>query len=185
MPSQRRLPGQAENPEDNKYPDKVDPVPEKVAGTVFPYRGMEQHGVKQPEDMPIQETGQYHLGEDEFYTTEGLEAEKEPEPVPVKVVNTGARTRKMYRMYRHFSNDTVSTLANRRDGRTRLLVRSRGSNTGTAWLAHDRSQATASMGWGLATGNELEMLTTEAVYVLSETGETQDLFVLEEYEIEL
>lgn len=182
----RQLPGQADNPEDKKQDDgRIDPVPEKVAGTVYPYRGMEQHGVKQPEDMPIRETGEYTLGPDEFYNFESLPEEKEPEPVPVRIVTTAARVRKSYRVSRYTSTELAGSLVGRKDSRTRLLIRSATSNTGIAWVSNSMELANPVFGWGLDAGSQLEMFSTEQVFVCSESGETQSLYVMEEFEIEL
>lgn len=182
----RQLPGQAENPEDKKTDDgRIDPVPEKVAGTVYPYRGMEQHGVKQPEDMPIRETGEYQLGPDEFYNFESLPEEKEPDPVPVRIVTTAARVRKSYRISRHTTTEHVSSIVGRKDSRTRLLIKSAATNTGIAWLSNSMELTNPVFGWGLEAGSQVEMFTTEVLHVCSESGETQNLYVLEEFEIEL
>src|SRR3546814_1104379 len=60
-----------------------EPVPEKVAGTVFPYRGVENHGVAPNQEPPAYNDDQWPEDTEEPHYVPGP---TEEDPHPVKIV---------------------------------------------------------------------------------------------------
>src|SRR4051794_18396148 len=104
-------------PQDH-LPEPMQPVPDRVAGPVFPYRGQETHGVAPTdawEDVPVRET----------VDVEYEPREPEQVPVPVRIVTDdhGEQLRRL-RIMRTFAGILKADLvAPMNRARTNLKIR--------------------------------------------------------------
>lgn len=176
----RQVPGMAETPPER--PQHVEPVPEHYQGVNFPYRGTENHGVAAP-DHAEYDTREFEATfEDE---ANYLPAEAETPPIAVRVVNKTARERREFRSSRFTLTDSPQQMLGRNDKRTSVRIRSRASNTGTAWVGPDNG-VNALVSYGIAAGAELTDLdTTEEIWGVADATKTLDLFIIETYAVEL
>lgn len=90
-----------------RAPDRIDAVAETtVPARVLPYRGIETHGVAF--------TGEFDIDADEadYGTTVAVPIEPEPkedEPIPVRLVSSGASELKTWRVVREYCRSTESS----------------------------------------------------------------------------
>lgn len=111
-------------------PERVVPVPEEYEGDNFPYRGTQTHGVEPvhvPEEMRDWEG---------VVPAEYRVVEPEPEPTPVRIVQTGGRELHKWQVRRDYATGVVSRVAGRNDARTTLRVRNLGASSTTAGTAN-------------------------------------------------
>lgn len=182
--SYRQRPGMQTPPD---RPQAIAPVPENYVGVNFPYRGIGTHGVVPTQDVDPEEYydhTSYDMNPDNFKT---LPPEKEPEPVPVKIVNDSARERYMFRtqtLVIPVGSDVVQ-LVGRNDRRNMVRLRIPGSSAGSIIFGGDRNLSVG-FGYTMATGTELEFRTTEPVYVVAaNTAQAPTVMVLETYSVQL
>ena len=152
------------------------PVTEAVPGVVFPYRGMELHGVPataRPVDTPAV------LDENEH-----VEYDAEPkviEPVPVTIVTEHTTEKRVWRIIREYASA---------DGGRRIFVGNHAvrsvkiANTGTVtvWVS-DSPNPSKTMGYPIvANGVEEWTHARDGVwYAVSDDGTTQPLAIKVEY----
>jgi hypothetical protein len=176
----RQLPGQASEPPDRL--GAIEPVEEHVKGTVFPYRGMENHGV-QPLDVDY-DTQKYAVDEREFdehpeYLSEDVVAE----PIPVRVVQEFAHVRKEIRTRQMPVTDVIQ-IVNRNDARSRIWIKNIGG-TNAVFIGNDNN-VSAVTGFKLSAGDVLEgVVTTEDIYATTGDGSTTTVAILEEVEVNI
>lgn len=184
MGSYRQLMGMMKSPD---RPEALTPVPEEYEGTNFPYRGTGNHGVEPTPGVDPEayyDRSSFDMNPDKF---ESLPPEKEPDPVPVRIVNENARERF------NFRTGTITLLPNanpvelfaRNDNRSLIRLRVPGTSTGSFLVSHDRGMAPG-MSYTLSPGNEIEFRTTEPVYVVQATAsQAPTIMFLETYTVGL
>lgn len=156
------------------------PEVEHVAGKVFPYRGTEQHGVSDPNikiDYP-----------DETWPDTTIAAFEEhkpdPEPVPVKIVRTGAREIRDWRTRQTVVTGTPILVVGRNLDRTTVRIRNT-SATIVAYIGNTVSVSAIS-GYPIAANSEsIPITTSEEIYGISGDGNPLTLAVLEELAVEV
>ena len=180
MGSYRQLTGMQTPPD---RPNAIVPVPEDYEGTNFPYRGVGNHGVEPTPGVDPEayyDRTSYDMNPDKF---ESIPAEKEPDPVPVRIVNENARERYNFRtgtMQLLPNADPVELFA-RNDNRSLVRLRVPGTSSGSFLVSHNRSMA-AGMSYTLSPGNEIEFRTTEPIYVVQVTAsQAPTIMYLETY----
>lgn len=163
MGSYRQLLGMQTPPD---RPQAIPPVPEEYEGTSFPYRGIENHGVEPTPGVDPElyyDRNSYDMDPDKFNT---IPAEKEPDPVPVRIVNESARERFHFRV----GTITIPTtsdaleLCGRNDNRSLIRIRVPGSSPGSIVFGSTRSLSAGTV-YTLAAGQEIEFRTTEPIFV--------------------
>jgi len=179
MPNWMQRKGMQTPPE---RPDRVKPVPEKIEGIYYPYRGTENHGVKQPNPEAVDD---YYESEhwDDGDVPRVLEPEPEPEPVPVRVVQETARERLSWRSIQVPVTDVKSQVVGRHEKRRNLIIRNP-STSSDVFIAEDQSVSTYT-GYLLEQGQEITLRTTEEVYAVCAPGENTVLHIAYEYAVEL
>lgn len=165
MGSYRQLTGMQTPPE---RPDRLQPVPETYKGVNLPYRGVQNHGVALPEGAnpdAYYEASGYDLNPDAFET---IPADKEPDPVPVRIVMESARERFPFRCGSLVipTNSNVLELMGRNDRRIKVRMRVPGSSAGSVIFGGDRNLSSVN-GYTITTGGEIEIATTENIYVVN------------------
>lgn len=140
--------------------DRYEPVPEHVAGTVFPYRGQELHGV------PM--TGTPDLS-DQVPDVDAVLVEElppEPDPIPVHIVQTGGRELRRWRALHTYASDDSTQAVGRNEARITTRLRNLSATAGDrVWIAPDQSQANAAFGYPLDPGAEITLNTEDPIYI--------------------
>lgn len=179
MPNYRQREGQ-ETPRER--PHAMVPVPERTEGVFFPYRGTQNHGVKQPETAEPYE----YYEQDQWDTDENgkiLDPEPEPEPIPVKVVQDTARERLNWRAIQVPVNDVKSRIVGRHEKRRSVTVRNPGLSQ-SVYIGADESVSTYT-GYQLEQGTSVTLRTTEDIWAVCASGEASVIHVVYEYAVEL
>ena len=159
----------------------IKPQPERVAGKVFPYRGIEQHGVADPDvkiDYP-----------DDTWPEDTIaaiaEPKPEPDPVPVRIVRSSSREIRDWRTRQTTIGPNSSMIVGRNDDRK--TVRIRNTHATVAAYIGNASNTTTYSGYPLAAGAEIQIESSEEIYGLTADGTTSGLVlaVLEELVVEV
>lgn len=163
-------------------PTALTPIPERMAGNVFAYRGTESHGVEP--------TGDYEAPED--YTSEEdyeqqYEGEPVPEtPVPVYIVQSGGRELRRFRVTRVLSGavggNSVQVVGGDPLRRKVSLINTHA--TDTVYIGSDQQSASAMHGYPVAPGQSFETDSNDsAVWAISATANAVQLAVRIEYSV--
>lgn len=179
----RQRPGMMSSP---KRPEAVQPVPEEYEGVNFPYRGIENHGVEPTKGVDPEnyyDHDKWDAGPDDIPS---LPAEKEPDPIPVKIMNASGRERFNFRTAKTaFNTITPQQLMGRNDRRNMVRIRVPGSSATGAVFGPDPG-VNELTGYTVAVGSEIEFRTTEAIYVLpQDTSKIATVMTLETFSVEL
>lgn len=161
--------------------EPVEPQPEKVAGTVFPYRGVENHGVA-PERAPQAYVDDQWPSDDE--ATHYVDGPTEDEPIPVRIVNQHSKFRRIARM-RQVPLSSSKALLGRNDSRVTANIKNIGGNAvyltpepvddGVALISGYKVAAT--------TGEYQNWIGTEELYASTGDGSSSTVCVVEIIEI--
>lgn len=163
--------------------DATDPIPEKVVGVVFPYRGMEQHGVKakQP-DFP-----------DDEIESDKYDVEKEPEPVtpiPVFIVNRSGNERRTIRTAQLLVGTNSVRIVPRNDSRTKVRIKNCEATAGfTVWIGGEQTLTGATYdGYPLAPGESIDTVAEDEIFAVSDgqgAGGVNRIAILQELTVNL
>lgn len=148
----------------------VQPVPDRYARDFIPYRGDVDHGQK--------------VGPAEIYNRELNEAmwkdepepdnepeDKSPDPIPVRIVQSGKREIKSWRASRAYASSEVSRIVGRNDSRTSLRIKNLGKSK--VWIGEDAMTAATHIGYPLPVDSDLTLSAIEDVWAVTEpTTET-------------
>lgn len=161
--------------------EPVEPEKEKVVGTVFPYRGMESHGVAPNQEPPAYIDDQWP--ED----TEAPHYEPGPtdyDPLPVKIVNQHSNFRRITRI-RQVPVDTSKPLLARNDARISASFKNIGANAVYLIPEPMDNGAVLITGYKLAatTGEYPNWIGTEELYASTGDGTPSTVCVMEIIEI--
>lgn len=136
------------------------PRTERVAGSVFAYRGQELHGV------PMTGTPDLYDEVPDGETVLVEELPPEPDPIPVRIVKSGGRELSRWRTQRAYAGDDASALIGRDESRNTLRIRNLSSTAGDrVWIAPDQGQANSAFGYPLDPGVEITLNTEDPVFV--------------------
>lgn len=176
-----RLPG-SQSKTDVDRPTALTPVPERVAGDVFAYRGMETHGVEPNAEYAAPQD--FH---DELDETQQYEEEPEPEaPVPVYIVQNGGRELRRFRVTRVLTG-AVGTNAIQVVGGGPLRRKTTIVNTHATdlvYIGNDMATASPMHGFPLPAGGTFETDSNDtAVWAISSTANAVQLAVKTEYSV--
>lgn len=176
-------------PVQSKDPERptgaVTPVPEVVVGTVFPYRGMETHGVAPTQDW--RNTADYE-GD---YDGEGPVA-YEPipdniDPIPVFIVETEAKGRQIERgtCFRGYAgaNSAQNVLSADYQGRRRRSAKIKNLDATVVYIGYSADQATPISGWPLVTNEVFEAVGEDDVWAYGIGANPSQLAVATEYAV--
>ena len=164
------------------------PIPESIHGHVFPYRGMEQHGVAPTEDDRT-------LPADYWDERRGVEIEYEPDrpapdPIPVYVVNSGGRELRRLRVFRAYATGSASPVGGARNvvnsdaiSGTRRRVKIKNLDTTTVYIGDEANTASAMHGWPLAQNEVYETDSQEDLWALGTGTADSPLAVAVEYAV--
>lgn len=175
----------SDDPDSARPTGQVDPIPETVAGEVFAYRGMEQHGVK----ANAKQIGRPEEWENERGVTVYDEPDKEDvAPIPVRVIqdedNEQVRRTRVSRAYAGVTNTGANIQqiigADFQD-RRRIRVKVKNLDAATVYIGTTENDCTAISGWPLASGEVYEHQTHSALYASGTTGSPQAIALIEEY----
>ncbi len=172
----------------------VAPVPERADGVVFPYRGIENHGVKPDTPPPAYIDDQWPESDEEPHYVQGP---TEDEPLPVRIVNSGFRSE--FQDFRSFTAYVPSANAQTQNspaiicGRidpmqsNKRLVHIQNQSSSKAIFIGSTNDVSPQNGYRIAANSELPYpLTTESeIYGVSEDGTICQVGVLVEFSIEV
>ncbi len=184
--------GMQDSPE--REPERVKPVPEKTEGIVFPYRGVENHGVKPAGKLP-EYVDQWpdDQGDGEHY----IAGPTEDEPIPVRIVS-GDYSRE-YMDFRSFTAyvpntsgqalNTTGLIIGRQDpgsNARRVVHIQNQSGTKAIFIGSDNGVSPLN-GWRIAANGEMSFpLPSESeMWGASEDGTQCPVGVLVEFSIEV
>lgn len=151
-----------------KFPQPVGPieaatpVPERIAGTVFPYRGQEQHGVAHTAE-PFVDGDQWDI--------DAVDTKPEPapiDPIPVIIVNVTGNERRTFHTAQVTVGVTPTLVLGRNDKRTSVRIRNLEVVAGPIAYIGNSVNVAAISGWALYPGTELELKTEDVVYCLAD-----------------
>lgn len=158
-----------------------EPVPEKVAGTVFPYRGVENHGVAPNQEPPAYIDDQWPEDTEEPHYVPGP---TEDDPLPVRVVNQHSVFRRITRTHQVPVNSSKPLLA-RNDARISASFKNIGANA--VYLTPEKVDDAVALITGYkvsaTTGEYLGWIGTEELYASTGDGSDSTVCVLEIIEI--
>jgi hypothetical protein len=146
----------------------ITPVPERVAGTVFAYRGMETHGVdvKHGDEAVSEELWRDAADYDQEYE----EPEPEPTVVPVRIVQEDSIEVKrgtITQLPVPAAGQPTQIIGNDFSNRARILTRIQNIGTQIIYIGTDMSSAGPISGWPLAAGTTFESATHEGFWAVS------------------
>lgn len=153
------------NPEGQTlYPLKL--RTERPSAEVFPYRGVETHGVHPSRSVDPPE----HM--DEGGMVQVAPPKKAPEPVPVRLVEPGIKAYKQWRAIHEFVGASARQVVNRKENRQNLRIKNltagKNPNTGKGcWLGPD-SGVNAMNGYFLDAGDIFALSGEAEVWGISE-----------------
>lgn len=177
MPDYAEIPASAAP--NGAIPNPVRPIVEHT-GWGMPYRGFEAHGVNpnssKPQDVPADLFDQAEAPAYEEKAPERVEV-----PVPVRIVQEGAKENKEWFSGQEVAGATASMIASRDERRTSLTVKNIG--TVTVWIGPDNRVSKAS-GFPLAANDSQSFNGWGAVWAVSDDGTNQTLAVIGEYVVE-
>lgn len=150
-------------------PMAIEPVPERVAGHVFPYRGMETHGVdpnnnwRDPEEYDGYERG---------IEVDSEPLPQEPDPIPVRVVQDGAREIRRTTNFRAFATGSIKgggasqVVSARFQSHTRRSAKVKNMDSTTVYIGTSQESASVMNGWPLAQNEVYETTGEDAIWAL-------------------
>lgn len=154
--------------QDTSAPQPITPVLEGYAGSNHPYRGLEQHGVQDTVEPNDPET--YGFDVDDPNADGGVhfvpvqEDPKEPEPIPVKVIQEFKRELRTFATDRlTISGSDVKEIIGRDTDRSSFKLRNLTADK-TLVVCHSREDMSI-RGFYLYAGTEISLTTEEPVYV--------------------
>lgn len=170
MPSPfTRLP-KAQSKVDVDRPVAVTPVPERVRGHVFPYRGMETHGVP-PENDSQDPEGYGWMEEQRGVPYDYEPAPDPPDPIPVYMVNRNGREMRRFRVTRvtaGANTDVARAMLGRDPMRRSMIIKN--TSADPVYIGHDQMSASPMHGFPLAQNETLTLSGEEPFYALSSTS---------------
>lgn len=150
-------------------PVSITPVPEKVRGPNFPYRGYETHGVE-PNDH-AHNPEDYGWMEEKRGVVVQYETDAEPpDPIPVYVVQQGGRELRRFRVGRvttDANNGQVKSMLGRDPLRRSVTIRN--TSTDPVYIGHDQQSASPMHGYPLNQNDTLKIEGIEGFYAISST----------------
>lgn len=167
--------------EEITHPVPEEPVLEEYAGVNHPYRGIEEHGV--PDVVQAYTSPRSTVERGTNMVSEPLPPE--PNPVPVRIVQSGGRERRMSRFYREFATAIrPRSVVGADEQRTKVTVKNLGAED--VYIGHDSGSATAMMGWPLAQNGTIESSTQDELWAMSSHAtDDMQLSVHVEYSVNL
>jgi hypothetical protein len=169
-------PGQATAP-DERQP--YTPVPDDYEGDNNPYRGLQNHGVE-PSGKPYEVPGFEDATPVVFEITE-----PEPEPVPVRIVNSETGSRQMRKWAVSalpITEGQPHQLAGRDLRRTSLILHNSGPDT--VYVTPDNNAATY-IAMPIGVDDTFRLETQDDVWAIVEAGSEATVIVSTEYTVEL
>ena len=159
--------------------EPVEPQKERVAGTVFPYRGVENHGVAPNQEPPAYIDDQWP--ED----TEAPHYEPGPtdyDPLPVKIVQESSNERMMFRTNQMpVKANEPTPILSRQDARRNVTIRLP-SLSNSIWIGPDENVNRVT-GYQLEADRELTLRTTEEVWAIGDGTNSSTALVIWEYAV--
>lgn len=157
----------------------VEPVPDKVAGTVFPYRGTEQHGVAANQAPPAYVDDQWPEDTEEPHYVPGP---TEEDPLPVKIVQESSSERMMFRTNQMpVKANEPTPIMSRQDSRRNVTVRLP-SLSNSIWIGPDENVNRVT-GYQLEADREVTLRTTEEIWAIGDGTNTSTALVLWEFAV--
>jgi hypothetical protein len=161
--------------------EPIEPVPEEYAGHNNAYRGIEAHGVEPTEEYESPPT--HTDGRPVVYEPD----KEEQEPVPVRIVGTFARERRLAR------TDTVTVLEGQKvrilgadDKRISALIRNM-DDAETVYIGFTDQITVYSGGYPLESNSEMSLVAQGDVWILYPEGTATEVRIgfLTQYTVEL
>lgn len=159
--------------------EPITPEPDKTVGTVFPYRGVENHGVKPNQEPPAYVDDQWPEDTEEPHYVPGP---TEEDPLPVKIVQESSNERMMWRVNQMpVFADRPTPILGRQDSRRNVTVRLPSLSNG-CWLGPDENVNRVT-GYQLEAGMEITLRTTEEIWAIGDGTNATTVAVLWEYAV--
>lgn len=164
----------------------LDPTPEHIKGTVYPYRGTEDHGVPMPHGTDLtSDTDRYYVDESDLPHPDYMSEPVEHPPVNVRVVNESPRERRDWRPFRFLATDQPQRLIGRSDNRTGLRIQNLDA-ANPVYITQD-SGVSPIIGYVIGAGKEINnaLETTEDVWIICDAGKTAEISGIQEFTVQV
>jgi hypothetical protein len=162
--------GTFEEPVGNTRP--VPPEMERVYAPVFPYRGIEQHGVPVENQPWLPVDGDEHSWDGEVpFDNDDIPVR----PVPVIVVTDAEREIKSWRsVYFNLGKTTPALVVGQNEKMRRVTLKHAGLATddGVIWISHDANMISGLAGYPLFARESISIATEEEVYAVADNAGT-------------
>jgi hypothetical protein len=172
-------------PDPNGAVEYIRPIPERSYAPVFPYRGVQQHGVPIENDpwIPATADEQSWQGEENFDPAVVPIA-----PIPVEIVNSSGDEIRSWRSVHFFIGKTSPVLVVGQNKRmNRILLRHAGpaNDDGVIWIGHESSIMPDLSGYPLFARETVELYGGEEIYAMmgAGTGTTVPLAIIIEHTV--
>lgn len=164
----------------SKTPGRTEPIPpqmEAAEGDNIPYRGIVDHGV------PVAHTFHDFAGYEDTEEGSDKEYEKEPDPIPVRIVTAGGRELRRARTWQDIVPDTttVRKIAGRNEARTSIVIYN--NSAALVWVGFTES-VTAYTGFPVNNAGTLSLKCENEIFAVGTSGTPQQLCMCEEYSVE-
>lgn len=150
----------------------ITPEVERTYRTVFPYRGIENHGVPVDNTPWIPETANEQSWDGEIaYDNEEIPIR----PVPVIVVTDEEREIRSWRsVYFNLGKTTPALVVGQNPKMRRITLRHAGlaADDGTIWISHDANMISGLAGYPLFARESISIATEEEVYAVTDAAAT-------------
>lgn len=169
------------------HDEHVAPVPEHIEGVVFPYRGIENHGVKPAGPVPEYVDDQWPEDDESPHYAQGP---TEAEPLPVIVVNQYKREFQKIRAFTAYASDqngNPSCIVGRVDPSYKRVVHLQNQHATLTVTIGSGEQINANNGYQIRPNSELSFpLTCDSeIWAVSSNGSQVPVGVLIEFSTEL
>lgn len=167
-------------------PTSLEPVPERVQGPVFPYRGMETHGVDPGKDWRNPEE---YDGYERGVTVDFEEEKAVADPIPVFIVEQGGREIRRTIVFRSFATGTTKgggashVVSSDFQGRLRRSAKVKNLATTTVYIGTSQEGASVMHGWPLVENEVWETTGEEDIWAIGTAADESPLAVTVEYSV--
>ena len=157
----------------------IEPIPEHYAGTVFPYRGTETHGVH-PMFTPVVSPEEWEGGMVTVDPDKGDDGPPEA-AMPVRIVQVGPKEIDQFRVNRITVDGQARLVVNRMPERESFRIKN--LDGAKAIYVSDQSNVSAATGWRVDAGQEFTVDADNEVYAISADGTAVEAVVLLTYSV--
>ena len=158
--------------------ETLEPTPDRFGAVVFPYRGIEQHGVE-ADRGPVLPSEEWVV--DPAAAADLLKERPDVEPTPVRIVQESSKEIQDWRSGQTVLTANPSLVAGRNKRRSTVRIKNL-SATVAIYVGNTVGVSTVS-GYPIAANGELQINSEEEVYGISADGSSVGVAVIQELSV--